>query len=248
MKQAGEHPPHNKSGNVFLGYQAGYRTANGSNTNVFLGYQAGYWETGANKLYIENSNSSSPLIYGEFDNEILAFNAKVGIGTTSPSTQLDVSGIVKATSFQGDGSQLTNIETIPQGVIVMWSGSIASISTGWALCNGNNGTPNLTDRFVIHADADAGGTNDVGDTGGSHTVTITEANMPSHRHNISHEHDIWGVQGTGSQLCISLTNMYSAYWEDGMIREYTGYSDWKGGGEATTITPKYYALAYIMKL
>jgi len=61
--------------NVLLGYQSGYSIANGSN-NIFLGYQAGYNETGSNKLYIENSDSSTPLIYGEFDNDLVRVNGE----------------------------------------------------------------------------------------------------------------------------------------------------------------------------
>lgn len=56
--------------NVFIGSEAGAANYNGSN-NIFLGYSAGYSESGSNKLYIENSNSATPLIYGEFDNKIL---------------------------------------------------------------------------------------------------------------------------------------------------------------------------------
>jgi hypothetical protein len=56
--------------NTFLGYVAGYLNTTGSG-NVFLGYTAGYSETGSNKLYIDNSNTSTPLIYGEFDNDLL---------------------------------------------------------------------------------------------------------------------------------------------------------------------------------
>jgi hypothetical protein len=82
------------SQNTIIGFQAGYGTGlHNKNGNIFLGYRAGYNETGDNKLYIENSNSSSPLIYGEFDNDILAFNANVGIGTTNPYAKLDVRGI-----------------------------------------------------------------------------------------------------------------------------------------------------------
>ena len=69
--------------NTFLGTAAGYKT-NGYG-NVFLGYQAGYNETGSYKLYIDNSNTATPLIYGEFNNDILAINGKVGIGK-KPST------------------------------------------------------------------------------------------------------------------------------------------------------------------
>ena len=67
--------------NVLIGYKSGY-SATGS-SNVFLGYNTGYSETGSNKLYIENSNSSSPLIYGEFDNDLISINGKVGIRTSN---------------------------------------------------------------------------------------------------------------------------------------------------------------------
>ncbi len=59
--------------NVFFGNSAGRLNTTGS-YNVFLGRSAGYNETGSNKLYIENSNSTSPLIYGEFDNDKVVVN------------------------------------------------------------------------------------------------------------------------------------------------------------------------------
>jgi hypothetical protein len=68
----------NRDHNTFLGGFAGHN-ATGS-ANVFLGFRAGYHETGSNKLYIANSHTVTPLIYGEFDNNILAINGKVGIG------------------------------------------------------------------------------------------------------------------------------------------------------------------------
>ena len=40
---------------------------------------------------------------------------------------------------------------MPSRGIIMWSGTAADIPTGWALCDGTNGTPNLTDRFVLGA-------------------------------------------------------------------------------------------------
>lgn len=39
----------------------------------------------------------------------------------------------------------------PSGVICMWSGATTAIPTGWALCNGSNGTPDLRDKFVVGA-------------------------------------------------------------------------------------------------
>jgi len=56
--------------NTFVGLGTGYTNTIGSG-NVFLGYAAGYNETGSNKLYIDNSDTSTPLIYGEFDSRNL---------------------------------------------------------------------------------------------------------------------------------------------------------------------------------
>ncbi len=67
--------------NTLLGHSAGRNIAAGE-YNVFLGYNAGYSETGSNKLYISNSTTSTPLIYGEFNNSIVKINGKLGVGVT----------------------------------------------------------------------------------------------------------------------------------------------------------------------
>ena len=69
--------------NVAIGVGAGY--SNLGSGSVFIGTSAGSAETGSDKLYIENSNSVSPLIWGDFANDLVSFNGDVGIGTTSPS-------------------------------------------------------------------------------------------------------------------------------------------------------------------
>lgn len=62
------------SGNIFLGHRAGY--LNTASNSIFIGFQAGYNEIGSNKLYIENSSSASPLIYGEFDTNMVRVNGR----------------------------------------------------------------------------------------------------------------------------------------------------------------------------
>ncbi len=55
------------SNNTIIGYNAGKGSSVHSNSgNIFLGFEAGFNETGSNKLYIENSNSATPLIGGDF--------------------------------------------------------------------------------------------------------------------------------------------------------------------------------------
>jgi len=72
------------SSNVMLGFKSGYFNEVGSG-NVFLGNETGYNETGSDKLYIDNSNTSEPLIYGDFSANTLRFNGNVGIGTAPSS-------------------------------------------------------------------------------------------------------------------------------------------------------------------
>jgi hypothetical protein len=66
----------NSSGlrNTFIGNLSGYR--NTGSYNVFIGFSAGYNETGSNKLYIDNSSTSLPLIYGDFSSNYLTINGK----------------------------------------------------------------------------------------------------------------------------------------------------------------------------
>lgn len=75
--------------NTVIGYQAGYSNVTGSG-NVFLGYQAGYNETGSNKLYIDNSNTTTPLIYGDFDTDELTINGSLVVNEQSANEDFRV--------------------------------------------------------------------------------------------------------------------------------------------------------------
>ncbi|MBU0763818.1 MAG: hypothetical protein KJ607_03170 [Bacteroidetes bacterium] len=66
------------SNNTSIGFQSGYENLTG-NGNVFIGYQSGYNETTSNKLYIDNSSTDTPLIYGEFDTDIIKINGTLNI-------------------------------------------------------------------------------------------------------------------------------------------------------------------------
>lgn len=66
------------SNNVFLGTNAGVYNQTGSG-NVFLGMNAGFNAMGSNRLYIDNSNTTSPLLYGEFENDLLRINGDLDV-------------------------------------------------------------------------------------------------------------------------------------------------------------------------
>lgn len=135
---------------------------------------------------------------------------------------------------------------IPTGCILMWSGSIGSIPSGWALCNGSNGTPDLRDRFVVGA----GSTYAVDASGGSadaivvsHTHTI---NDPGHTHN--------GLSGVYINLVGDSSGTYTfANGVSGKLNATTasattGISLNSAGISGTNANlPPYYALCYIMK-
>lgn len=112
------------------------------------------------------------------------------------------------------------------GMILMWKGSIASVPSGFALCDGTNGTPDLRDKFLVGA----GSTYGVNDNGGNinHNHAFTSA---VHNHSIP---NAASCPGAGASLCLAGT--------DTGDKAATGTTD-NGDGR-----PPYYALAYIMKL
>jgi hypothetical protein len=136
---------------------------------------------------------------------------------------------------------------IPSGLISLWSGSIASIPTGWYLCNGSNGTPDLRDRFIVGA----GSTYAVAATGGSanavvvshtHTATVTD---PGHNHTYSRT-VVGGVVFTDH----SGQDTLQGYDFPNTSTATTGISvsnSTEGVSGTNANLPPYYALAYIMK-
>jgi hypothetical protein len=150
---------------------------------------------------------------------------------------LDVAGVA---TFRG-GLNAVNSKVqeegaalIPSGVIVMWHG--ATPPTGWALCDGTKGTPNLKGRFIVGYD---GGGYGIGATGGEAFHTLTADEMPSHQHTYwdVRESDDWSGSGDSEPS------------GDGVQRrDTTRASAFTGGSKAHENRPPFYALAYIMKL
>ena len=132
--------------------------------------------------------------------------------------------------YFGDGSNLTSVPGVPVGGIIMWSGATNNIPTGWALCDGQNGTPNLQDRFIVGA----GSSYNVNDTGGAADVTLTIDQIPSHNHTYNRPNytTYSFTGGGGSQRSQSSSSVNTGS---------------KGGGQSHENRPPYYALAYIMK-
>ena len=175
-------------------------------------------------------------------------------GTTPLAASNILINSVVEVIYDGTQFQLLNIaDVMPSGVIVMWSGTIATIPIGWLLCNGSSGTPDLRNRFVIGAFQDTAGvayttvTGADTQTGGSkdaivvsHTHTITD---PGHLHTYSlyNATTAGGSSSTDSMRSLtSATNTSTA--TTGISINTTGSS-----GTNANLVP-YFALAYIMKV
>ena len=160
------------------------------------------------------------------------------------TTQLATTAFVKAAV---DTAIATTPPGIPTGGIILWSGSVGAIPSGWALCNGSNGTPDLRSRFVVGA----GSAYNVAATGGSANSVVI-----SHTHSITdpgHNHDYRIGQSAGTLSPAiggwSFVGTYLATKYNNFIQSastgITVNSSGQSGIDANL--PPYYALAYIMK-
>lgn len=90
---------------------------------------------------------------------------------------------------------------VPIGGIIMWSGTIAQAEAlvNWKICDGQNGTPDLRDKFVLGVGSSvAASTAQVNDgNSSSNTITLTEGQMPSHNHDLNDPNHSHGVTDNG---------------------------------------------------
>lgn len=152
---------------------------------------------------------------------------------------------------------------VPAGVIVLWSGSEDTIPTGWTLCNGQNGAPDLRDRFVVGAGASYA----VDETGGAAGVALSVAQLPAHGHGAgtlsaqeagTHTHSYTydsvtengtDFSGSGNRIAGDVSSE-SATTQSAGAHTHTvgGTTGVTGSGAEHENRPPYYALCYIMKL
>ena len=134
---------------------------------------------------------------------------------------------------------------IPSGGIILWSGSTGSVPSGWYLCDGTNGTPDLRNSFVVGA----GNTYAVGATGGTadaivvahtHTATVTD---PGHNHTFTASVSNYTTP-TGNIICGAAISSSTTGTSTTGISVTNASSGTSGTNQNL---PPYYALAYIQK-
>lgn len=203
------------------------------------------------------------VLLGSVTNLNLAFDKpyfleiKVGSEVMSPRQRITTS----AYAFMAE-----NVISIPRGIITMWSGAIAAIPPGWALCDGTNGTPDLRDRFIAGARQDEGGVAKTNVTG---TITVSgDGVIPTHSHGAGalsttnageHGHNLdyyVGELNNDLQFLQNPSLRYNAISE--RISQLTANTagshlhtiagSTANTGSGTKNVAVYYALAFIMKL
>ena len=179
------------------------------------------------------------------------------IRVDSDLTYNPVTNTLNVPNISGNGSGLSGIESFVTGMIILWSGAANAIPTGFVLCDGNNSTPDLRNRFVVGA----GDSYSVNNTGGNSSVTLSESQLPSHNHSATssvndpgHHHEYidqyvvinagyrpWPANNNDcQQRNIDTTNATTGITVSTTIGN-------TGSGSAIENSPPYYTLCYIMK-
>lgn len=169
-------------------------------------------------------------------------NAEIASNASIADTKLATiatAGVVQGTALTGlanipSGAGLIPAANLPStssftaGMIMLWSGSSATIPSGWTICDGTLSTPDLRDRFVVGA----GSSYAVGATGGATTINL------AHVHSVSN--DGWGTGGAPTSGRI-------ATWTEGVSCSSGGINAGSGGSATQDVLNPYYALCYIQK-
>jgi hypothetical protein len=199
----------------------------------------------------------------EFDTEFNALQTAVNSKANSISPAFTGTPTAPTATSGTSTTQLATTEFVastlfPSGGIIIWSGSSATIPTGWVLCNGSNSTPDLRNRFVVGA----GSTYAVGATGGSanavvvshtHTATVATTSLTG---SITDQYASGG--GNGSTTGVFSQTNYQVDGDGGESRPgrtinfdgshtHTATISTEGVSGTNANLPPYYALCYIMK-
>lgn len=192
------------------------------------------------------SASGDFVVAGEVTAGTLKVDGAVTLGATE-AARLSVDGNVEITG--GDGA-FAGPGTIPVGGIIMWNGAADHIPEGWALCDGNNGTPNLSGRFVVGFDPNDAAYNTVGNTGGAPVVTLALEQMPSHTHGLTTE-SIGYVSGFTTpyqEVPTFPEKNFHDESEQSNGTKFLGTSSAAGGSQPHENRPPYYVICYIMRV
>jgi microcystin-dependent protein len=216
------------AGNITTGTLADARLSanvalrNGANT--FTGAQTA-------PAFVGSGASLTDLAAGSITTGTLA-DARLSSNVALRNSSNTFNGTVTAQTFAGNG-------TIPIGGIIMWSGTTPP--TGWRICDGTNGTPDLRGRSI----QGSGIGRAIGTTGGSEFKQLIVEELPPHSFSVSLPVKTLGYTASynGSPEAASAPNNGT----NNGNQTYTGSTNTIGNSQAFSIMNPYYVLAFIQR-
>jgi len=197
-----------------------------------------------------------PVPYALVAADVASASGDLNVAGQLSAASAETAGLLEAASLSVAGNAavsgnvtvngaVSGYGTAPVGCIILWSGAANKIPDGWALCNGQNGTPDLRNRFVVGA----GGEYQVNATGGEKTHTLSSSEMPSHSHEWVGDDQLSGIEPGASTPLRSTTTRYDAASSlGGSWLSHVYATSQAGGSAAHENRPPYYALCYIMRV
>lgn len=224
-----------------LGEMAGDKTilkgcelvgANVTDGIVYLNGEAFVFKGGTPLISVKIYETATQKIFENGDVKDVIFERWVGFGTGTGA--IPWSDFVKVDTLRNLKSRILPAGTNPQ----LYSGSVTQIPSGWQLCDGTNGTPNLKGRFIVGYDSSDYDYNTIGKTGGEKKHTLTEAELPAHDHDLTNT--VYSNESGGINAGDKLSHDGNIY-----AREVTKTNN-AGSGQSHENRPPYYTLAYII--
>ena len=162
---------------------------------------------------------------------------KSRVSTNETNIKTNTTNIAANTAeIKNINEKITNItalqDAMPVGSIIMFNGKIKDIPSGWEICDGRNGTPNLIDRFIL-------GSNYAGGMGGKSQVTLTVSQLPPHKHSVAKS---WYGKSDNAE------DRQVVRWDESYDTNSQVWTGETGLGLPIDIMPPYYRLIYIMKV
>lgn len=184
-------------------YDISTKNINFDGTNIGIGLS-----TPTQKLSISNggnislSNDNAFLLLGDKTSQHLVMDDDEILSKTNTGT----AGTLELQKFGGDVNvngkiKQNGFDLLPVGSVVMYSGSVSGnypiingvVNTNWHICNGSNGTPDLTNKFIVGS----GSSYSLNDTGGQSSSTHTHSFNPSSKSTTSKSHSHTYGSGSG---------------------------------------------------
>jgi hypothetical protein len=173
---------------------------------VTLAKTAATTSSGTFTNYVGSVYAEANKLEVAYDNYGNGVKNTFGIETLSVNTASNDSATLASTEF------VHNI--MPYGAVIMWYGVKNKVPYGWAVCDGTNGTPNLSDKFVVAASGDfygqfpgstitgnstsTGGTAQLGVVSHSHNAQFSgDGQTLKHEYDLSHTHKYDKITVTG---------------------------------------------------